>query len=97
MNELMYFILVVVVFAVQYFLSTRNNLLWGALIPIVFIAGMSWFYFENKVSNNIGFLIIALVGLALLIEEWNRGRRMLHKKRVKEIEKMKTQDITIKK
>ncbi|CAM5517231.1 hypothetical protein BSAF29S_00990 [Bacillus safensis subsp. safensis] len=29
MNELMYFVLVVVIFAVQYFLSTRNSIFWG--------------------------------------------------------------------
>lgn len=96
MNELMYFVLVVVIFAVQCFLSTRNNILWGALIPLFFIGAMLWFYFENKVDNNLGFLVIVLVGLALLIEEWNRGRRLLHKKRAKEMEKMKTQDITVK-
>ncbi|WP_342492951.1 hypothetical protein [Bacillus sp. FSL W7-1336] len=95
MNEILYFLIIVSIFALQYFLSTRNHLMWGACIPIIFLIVMGWLYFTYQVNHHIGFIILLLVGLALLIEEWNRGRRMLHQKKKKEIEKMKSQDIVL--
>lgn len=59
----------------------------------IFVILMTWLFFTNRINNTITFIILIIVGLLLLIEEWWRGRKSFHKRRKREINKMKTKDL----
>ncbi|WP_453989893.1 hypothetical protein [Bacillus nitroreducens] len=80
------------ILGVQYFLSTRNSVYWGALIPLVFVSWRTWI-FVNENEKFLAYALILLVGLAFLIGGWIEGRKALHKKRMKELDKMKSFDL----
>ncbi|MCP3742024.1 hypothetical protein [Rossellomorea sp. BNER] len=81
------------VLAVQYFFSTRNSIYWGAVIPVSYIVFLTWMLVTNRIESTIGFILSLLLGILFLIAEWNGGRKYLHKKRRKELDKMKTHDM----
>ncbi|MGN7313544.1 hypothetical protein ACTHQ4_20875 [Alkalicoccobacillus gibsonii] len=78
---------------IQYFLSTRNSLFWGGLLPVVFIIWRTWIFFTNG-ESLLSFVIVLLLGLAFLISGWVTGRKALSERRKKELNKMKTLDIS---
>jgi len=80
------------ILGVQYFLSTRNSVYWGGLIPIVFVAWRTWIFF-NESEKLLAYVLILLVGLAFLIGGWYEGRNALRKKRKQELDKMKSHDL----
>lgn len=77
----------------QYFFSTRNSVYWGAIIPIAFLAVLTWMLVTNRIEHTLVYILILLAGMLFLIAEWNRGRKSLHKRREKELEKMATYDM----
>ncbi|GAA0593869.1 hypothetical protein GCM10009001_07580 [Virgibacillus siamensis] len=81
------------ILAVQYFLSTRNSIYWGAIIPVAYTVFLSWLFVTNRLESAIGFILILLVGMLFLIAEWSGGRKHLQAKRKKELDKMKTHDM----
>ncbi|RKQ30244.1 hypothetical protein [Oceanobacillus halophilus] len=93
MGEFMIFFLVIIACAVQYFLSTRHSVYWGAIVPVLFLTGMTWMFITNRIESIIAFLILLVVGMIFLIEQWSRGRKSLKKNRSKELDKMKKLDI----
>ncbi|WP_085505190.1 hypothetical protein [Thalassobacillus devorans] len=92
MNEFVRLILIVFILGFQYFLSSRNNFYWGGLIPVAFVITMAYFIIAGN-SGMLSSLLITLVGLLFLVGEWKKGRKDLQKKREKELNKMRTQDI----
>lgn len=78
---------------VQYFLSYRSNPYLGAIIPIVFTAGMTWRYFNGEYNSFLAYVLLLGFGLVLLLQEWSRGRKKLKKNQEKELEKMRMHDI----
>lgn len=93
MPELSVFLIIFVMSAIQYFMATRSSFIFGFVIPIVFIAVMSWIFITNRVESVTMFVVLLIIGLILLIEEWVRGRRSLQKRRQKEMDIMKTKDL----
>lgn len=77
----------------QYFFSTRNNVYWGAIIPVLFVTWLTWRLFTTHIESILAYVLILLVGLAFLTGQWYSGRESLHKQRKKELNKMKTHDI----
>ncbi|MEK4800696.1 hypothetical protein MHI02_03755 [Oceanobacillus sp. FSL K6-0118] len=80
------------ILGVQHFLSTRDSVYWGALIPLVFVIWRTWILF-NENENLLAYVLILLVGLAFLFGGWYEGRKALQKKRKQELDKMKSHDI----
>ena len=81
------------VLAVQFFLSTRNNTYWGALLPVAYIVFVTWMLITNRMDSAISYFLVLLLGLLFLIAEWSGGRKYLVEKRKKELEKMKIHDM----
>lgn len=80
------------ILGIQYFLSTRNSVYWGGLIPLVFIVWRTWILW-NENENFLHFTLILLLGLAFLLAGWYEGRKALHKKRKQELDKMRSFDM----
>ncbi len=80
------------ILGIQYFLSTRNSVYWGAFIPIIFLVWRSWILFNSN-ESILGHVLILLLGLAFLIGGWTEGRKSFHESRKKELEKMQSHDM----
>ncbi|MCU9593570.1 hypothetical protein OEV82_03750 [Caldibacillus thermolactis] len=93
MTELTVFLLIVAMSAIQYFMATRNPFILGVIMPVIFIGVMTWLFITNRIENNIMYIVLLIVGLILLIEEWVKGRKALRNRRQKEMNKMKTKDL----
>jgi undecaprenyl pyrophosphate phosphatase UppP len=93
MTELTVFLLIVAMSAIQYFMATRNPFILGVIMPVIFIGVMTWLFITNRIENKIMYIVLLIVGLILLIEEWVKGRKALHNRRQKEMNKMKTKDL----
>lgn len=93
MPELSVFLIIVMMSAIQYFMATRNSFVFGFIIPLIFTLTMSWMFVTNRIESTTMFIVLLIVGLILLIEEWVRGRKSLHKRRQKEMDIMKTKDL----
>jgi undecaprenyl pyrophosphate phosphatase UppP len=93
MTELTVFLLIVAMSAIQYFMATRNPFILGVIMPVIFIGVMTWLFITNRIENKIMYIVLLIVGLILLIEEWVKGRKALRNRRQKEMNKMKTKDL----
>ncbi|UOQ44896.1 hypothetical protein MUN89_02790 [Halobacillus salinarum] len=92
MNEVMRLLLVVIILGFQFFLSTRNNVYWGGIIPALLVILMAYFVITER-TELLHTILITGVGLLFLLAEWGKGRKELQKRRKKELNKMRTQDI----
>ncbi|WP_431803237.1 hypothetical protein [Halobacillus andaensis] len=79
--------------ALQYFLSTRDQVYWGVVIPVVYTGAIIWMHIAGVIESFIAVTLYVLLGLFFLFLEWKRGRKSLVSKRNKELEKMKTYDM----
>ncbi|WP_068673516.1 hypothetical protein [Oceanobacillus sp. Castelsardo] len=85
--------IIVGVLAVHYFFSTRNSIFWGAIMPVAYFVYLTWTFVTNRLESTIGYILILLIGMLFLIAEWSRGRKSLHEKRKRELDKMTTHDL----
>ncbi|MCF3943414.1 hypothetical protein [Oceanobacillus alkalisoli] len=89
-----YDVLIIAAFlGVQYFFSTRNNPFWGAIVPILFATWMTISFINGNIESFWFYLIILIIGLLFLFEQWSEGRKSLKKKQEKELEKMQAHDL----
>lgn len=93
MNDVYRLLIIVGILAVQYFFSTRNNAYWGAVIPVAYIGISTWMFVTERIESTLGFILYLILGLLFLIAEWSAGRKSLHLKRNRELNKMKTHDM----
>lgn len=93
MDELYRILIIIGVLAVQYFLSSRNNVYWGAVIPAAYIVFITWMFMTGRINSPLAFALILLIGLLFLIGEWSSGRKYLNQKTKKELDKIKTYDM----
>ncbi|MBF7025416.1 hypothetical protein [Staphylococcus kloosii] len=69
-------ILYAVLFAIQYFLSKTGNKIIGGIVPVLFIAVLVVLYTTGKLGLNIwGALIFAVIGLLLLLGQWDSAQK----------------------
>lgn len=92
MYELLSILILIIMFGLQYFLSTRSNKFLGAIIPIIFIIFVAFMYFSNNLGLITSIVLLAL-GLILLIEQWYKGNKQKKVKYDKEMVKMKGKDL----
>lgn len=89
------FLIAIVILGIQSFLSRRNNVYWGAILPVMYLVTFTYLRFSETffVKNTSSFLFGVFGGLVVLLGAWANGRESLKKKRKKELEKMKLHDI----
>lgn len=81
------------ILAVQFFLSSRNNIYWGAILPVAHIVFLTCLFITNRIESTFDFILYLLLGMLFLWIEWNLGRKYFHKKIQKELDKIKTLDM----
>ena len=94
MDEVYKWLIAFGILGVQFFLSRRTNVYWGAILPVLYLV----FIFEwlsNRMDNGHPFhtIFVAVAGLMILLGDWAKGRDSLKNKRKKELEKMRLHDI----
>ena len=78
----------------QFYLSRRANVYWGAILPLLYVTYIVWWYFKNIDEVNTFSHIFAIVaGLAFFLSVWINGREAVKTKRKKELEKIDLQNI----
>ncbi len=82
------------VLVVQFFLSRRTNVYWGAILPVLYVVFII-VWLPARFGKEITFSVIlaAVAGLVFLFGMWFNGREYLKKKRKQELEKMELHDI----
>lgn len=93
MPDLTVFFIIVGMSAFQYFMASRNSFILGAVIPILFTAVTTWMFATNRIESKIAYIVLLVIGLIILIEEWARGRKSLRKRQQKEMDIMITKDL----
>ncbi|MBV7508992.1 hypothetical protein KW850_27700 [Bacillus sp. sid0103] len=94
MFEVYGWLIAIVIIGIQFYLSRRTNVYWGAILPglyLVFI--VSWFLKKFGEVDTLSLILAAIGGLAFLLSIWINGRESLKKKRKKELEKIDIQNI----
>ena len=87
-------IISILVIGIQFYLSRKKSVYWGAILPVlylVFIVG--WFIKKFGELDTLTLILAAVGGLAFLLSIWINGRDSLKKKIKKEMEKMELHDI----
>lgn len=92
MYELLSILILIVMFGVQYFLSTKSNKFLGAIIPILFVIFVAFMYFNNN-FGPITSIVLLVLGLILLFEQWYKGNKQKKVNSDKEMVKMKGKDL----
>lgn len=88
------FLIAVVVIAVQWFLSSMDNRYLGAVIPVLYLVGISYMQISGIVDWSVLQLVLVIaLGELFFYGEWLSGRKALKVKREKELTKMKVRDI----
>lgn len=92
MHDVFWVLVCFIIVGIQRFLSTRNNIYWGGILPTLYLIGFIWII-SNKEKVPTPLILAVLGGLVILLGGWTEGRESLKRKRKKELEKMKTMDI----
>ncbi|CAM3881889.1 hypothetical protein [Mesobacillus thioparans] len=87
-------LIAIAVIGVQFYLSRRSHVLLGAIIPVLYIAFISvWFYRRIGAEDTLPLILAGVGGLAFLLSLWIKGRDHLKRQRQKELEKIQLQDM----
>ena len=87
-------ILYAILFAVQYFLSKTGNKIIGGIVPALFIVALVVLYMTGKLGLNIwGAIMVGVIGLLLLLGEWDSAQKDNKKKEQRELDKMIGKDL----
>ena len=94
MNGLISFLIILVIFAAQQYLSTRDKVYLGAVIPVLYFGTLVYAQWSGLVewsALKLGLYII--IGELFLVGYWISGRKMAANKREKELARMKALDL----
>lgn len=92
MNEIITIVILIIMLAIQYYLSSSTNKYLGLIVPIVF----SGFVIFMLVTDRLGIitsLVLLVLGLIFLLEQWYKGQKNNKRKMNKELTKMKSKDL----
>ena len=73
----------------HHFLARRNNLVWGGIVPVLYLAFILWLFITKKVEFDMTFII----GFLFLVVLWGDGRMRIKSRRKKELEKIAIKDL----
>ncbi|WP_315906640.1 hypothetical protein [Priestia koreensis] len=96
MDFILDFLPAVIILGVQYFLSTRRQSFWGAILPVLYVGfliyGKATNLFTIKPGEK-GLLFIGILGTVILLGMWADGRERVTKKRQKEMDRLEAQNL----
>ncbi|MGX8178928.1 hypothetical protein ACWS7L_15680 [Exiguobacterium artemiae] len=78
---------------IHYVLSSQKNVYLGVMVPLIFVAGMSWRYLTVDTVSVKAQLMIIGIGLFCLMAEWLHGREVFQKNQEKELERLRIKDL----
>ncbi len=93
MNELISILLIITALTLQFFLSSRNNGYLGAIVPVLFLAWLTWMFATDRIESTLAYGLFLVIGLLFLLQQWSSGRRTFRKRSQNELEKMRKHDI----
>ncbi|UXR74056.1 hypothetical protein MUA48_00830 [Staphylococcus sp. IVB6238] len=71
--------IIICILALQYFMASRRSIIWGAILPILYVMVMIYLYVIHHFPNFLTFFLFLILGEIFLIEEWGRGRKNIKK------------------
>ncbi|MBU6079741.1 hypothetical protein [Allobacillus halotolerans] len=87
-------LLAIFILVLQHFLSTRNKVFWGGLLPVAYVILLIYLILSGLMDvGSRDFWFIAILGTTILLGEWISGRESLEKKRKQELDKMTSHDL----
>ncbi|MCA2504001.1 hypothetical protein [Staphylococcus xylosus] len=92
MSEILSILILIVMFGIQYALSTNSNKFLGAIIPVLFVIFVGFMYFNDKLGP-ITSIVLLILGLIALLEQWYKGNKQKKVNSNKEMVKMKGKDL----
>ncbi len=90
MHEFLSPLLIILALAAQYFLSSRNSIYLGFIVPILVVGVLTWMLFTNLIGSMLSYTLIVLLLLVFLLEQWFNGRKALHETTQKERDQFKS-------
>lgn len=83
------------VIGAQFFLSRRNNVYWGAVLPVLYNAAFVYAWLSGFIAEGRGTSMISasVGGTIVLLSLWANGRKSVENKRKKELEKIRLRDL----
>ena len=94
MNGLFRFLIILVIFAAQQYLSTRDKVYLGAVIPVLYFAALIYAQWSGLVEwSALKLVLYIIIGELFLVGYWISGRKMAANKREKELARMKALDL----
>ena len=94
MNGLFRFLMVLVIFAAQQYLSTRDKVYLGAVIPVLYFAVLIYAQLTGLIEwSALKLVLYLMIGELFLVGYWISGRKMAATKRKKELARMKAFDL----
>lgn len=92
MSEILSILILIVMFGIQYALSTNSNKFLGAIIPVLFVIFVGFMYFNDKLGP-VTSIVLLILGLIALLEQWYKGNKQKKVNSNKEMVKMKGKDL----
>lgn len=89
-----YDVLIIAVFlGIQSILSSKSNLYWGAILPILFVIWRTGLFVTGNNESFLSYILILIIGLLFLLGQWTNGRISLKERQEKELNKMQAHDL----
>src|SRR5699024_10020516 len=84
----------ILVIGVQFYLSRRKHVYWGASLRVLYIVYIvGWFFKKFGEEDTLSLILSGVGGLAFLLSHCNNGRDCKNKKIKKDFENLEIQDI----
>ena len=94
MNDIYRLLMIIALFAVHHFLSTRDKWQWGAILPVAVPVGFIILQMAGTLDWSVRQMVIIIVLVELfLLGNWYGLRKAVAEHRKKELARMRAQDI----
>ncbi|MFL0366030.1 hypothetical protein ACH0BF_23785 [Pseudobacillus sp. 179-B 2D1 NHS] len=86
MNDWYRLCIILLVFAVQHLLSTRDKPYWGLILPLLYLVTLTFLHTLGMVEWSMAKLILfVMIGELFLFGYWISGRKALYNRRLNEL------------
>ena len=72
------------IFSMQSFFSTRKDGYWGILLPLLFTGWGTQLRGTGRIESRFLYGLLLFIGLSFLLAQWREGREVVRRRRKKE-------------